>query len=66
METKWFSKNNSNKIKIKFVSDRETKQASEILYKLLNGLSQSKIKMTPQQQLFCQQVVERVHYFIKY
>jgi len=39
---------------------RETKQASEILYKLLTGLSQSKIRMTSQQQLFCQQVVERV------
>ncbi|CAF0763009.1 unnamed protein product [Adineta steineri] len=39
---------------------QETKQASEILYKLLTGLSQSKIRMTSQQQLFCQQVVERV------
>jgi hypothetical protein len=39
---------------------RETKQASEMLYKLLNGLSQPKIRMTSQQQLFCQQVVERV------
>jgi hypothetical protein len=36
------------------------KQTSDILYKLLNGLSQAKIRMTPQQQLFCQQVVERV------
>ncbi|CAF4548247.1 unnamed protein product, partial [Rotaria sp. Silwood2] len=37
----------------------ETKQASELLYKLLNGLSQGKIRLTSQQQLFCQQVVER-------
>ncbi|CAF0945733.1 unnamed protein product [Rotaria sordida] len=39
---------------------QETKQASEVLYKLLNGLSQGKIRMTSQQQLFCQQVVERL------
>lgn len=39
---------------------RETKQSSEVLYKLLSGLSQGKIRMTSQQQLFCQQVVERV------
>ncbi|CAF2837197.1 unnamed protein product [Rotaria sp. Silwood2] len=38
---------------------QETKQASELLYKLLNGLSQGKIRLTSQQQLFCQQVVER-------
>jgi hypothetical protein len=40
------------------------KQTSDILYKLLNGLSQGKIRMTPQQQLFCQQVVERVRLII--
>ncbi|CAF1566536.1 unnamed protein product, partial [Adineta ricciae] len=38
---------------------QETKQASELLFKLLTGLSQSKIRLTSQQQLFCQQVVER-------
>lgn len=31
-----------------------------MLLKLLNGLSQPQIRMTGQQQLFCQQVVERV------
>ena len=36
------------------------RQATDILYKLLNGLSQAKTRMTPQQQLCCQQVVERV------
>ncbi|CAF4296104.1 unnamed protein product [Rotaria socialis] len=41
---------------------QETKQASEFLYKLLNGISQANIRLTAQQQLFCQQVVERVSY----
>ena len=39
---------------------REIKQASGILFKLLTELSQSKIRLTQQQQLFCQQAVERV------
>jgi len=62
MEIKWFSKKYNHKIKNKLLKYRETKQASELLYKLLNGLSQTKIRMTPQQQLFCQQAVERVSF----
>jgi hypothetical protein len=53
-----FSRKDSNLFIL--LNSREMKQTSDILYKLLNGLSQAKIRMTPQQQLFCQQVVERV------
>jgi len=37
----------------------EIKQASDSSYKLLTALSQPKARLTPQQQRFCQQAVER-------
>ena len=44
----------------KLISFREMKQMSAFLYKLLNRLSQEKIPMTLEQQVFCRQIVERV------
>ena len=62
MELKWFSKHFLllRAVKQSSPTGRETKQASEILFKLLSGLSQPQIRMTGQQQLFCQQIVDRV------
>lgn len=60
MLIKWYSNGKTNFNYFIQYYFRETKQATELLYKLLNGLSQPKIRMTPQQQLFCQQIVERV------